>query len=186
MASSDSPAVPTSNKSDGRFWVINAIVSAVALAILAYLLLLRGGSAGGGQSLSFMPAVNATFNGLSAVLLAAGVVAIKRKKVRQHQLLVIAAFASSALFLAGYLAYHYVHGETHYPGTGGMRTFYLVLLASHVLLSVPVVPMCLGAFYYALTRRFTTHKKITKVLYPVWLYVSVTGVLVYFLLRSAY
>lgn len=173
-------------KGDGRFWIINAIVSAVALAVLAYLLLLRGGSSGGGHSLDFMPAVNASFNGLSAVLLAAGIVAIKRKNVKAHRALVIGAFASSALFLAGYLAYHYVHGDTRYPGTGGARTFYLLLLASHVILSVPVVPGCLGAFYYALTGRFTTHKKITKLLYPVWLYVSVTGVLVYFLLRSAY
>ncbi|MDB4945121.1 MAG: hypothetical protein JWP97_4655 [Labilithrix sp.] len=177
---------PVARKKDGRFWIINAIVSAIALAVLAYLLLLRGGSAGGGHALDFMPAVNATFNGLSAILLAAGIVAIKNKRVKQHQYLVIGAFASSALFLAGYLAYHYVHGDTHYPGTGGARTFYLLLLASHVILSIPVVPMCLAAFYYALTRRFETHKKVTRLLYPVWLYVSVTGVLVYFLLRSAY
>jgi putative membrane protein len=97
----------------------------------------------------------------------------------------ISAFASSTFFLVGYLAYHYVHGDSKYPGTGGVRIAYLVLLASHVLLSIPVVPLCLAAFYYAFRRRFTTHKKITKVLFPVWLYVSVTGVLVFVMLRSA-
>ena len=182
----ESTVQPEPQRRDSRFWIINSIVSAVALSVLAYLLLVRGGSSDGGQSLSFMPAVNATFNGLSAVLLTLGVVAIRRKRVRQHMMLVIGAFASSSLFLAGYLAYHYAHAETKYPGTGLCRTLYLVLLASHVILSVPVVPMCLGAFYYALTRRYGTHKKITKILYPIWLYVSVTGVVVFFLLRSAY
>lgn len=174
-------------KSDSPFWIINGIVSAVALAVLAYLLLLRGGgSHGNGTSLSFMPAVNAGFNGLSATLLTLGVIAIRRKRVRQHQFYVLGAFASSSLFLAGYLAYHYAHAETRYPGTGLSRVIYLALLASHVVLSIPVVPMCLAAFYYALTRRFETHKRITKVLYPIWLYVSVTGVIVFFFLRSAY
>ena len=78
------------------------------------------------------------------------------------------------------------HAETRYPGTGLSRTLYLVLLASHVILSVPVVPLCLAAFYYALRKRFDTHKRITRFLFPVWLYVSVTGVIVFFLLRSAY
>lgn len=173
-------------KSDSPFWIVNAIVSTVALAVLTYLLLLRGGSQGGGQSLAFMPAVNAAFNGLSAILLVLAVRAIRKKRVRQHQMLVISAFASSSLFLAGYLAYHYVHGDTHYPGAGAARVFYLVLLASHVILSIPVVPLCLAAFYYALTRRFDTHKRITRFLYPIWLYVSITGVVVFLLLRSAY
>lgn len=178
-------ATDNTKRRDGSFWLINAIVSALALSVLAYLLLLRG-STGGGQSLAFMPAVNAGFNGLSAALLTLGVMAIRKKRVRQHQLLVIGAFASSLLFLAGYLAYHYVHGDTRYPGGGMARVLYLALLASHVILSVPVVPLCLAAFYYALTRRFVTHKRITRVLFPIWLYVSVTGVVVFFLLRSAY
>jgi putative membrane protein len=181
------PSAAQSPRNDSRFWLINAIVSAVALAILAYLLLIRRGSHdGASSSLAFMPAVNAGFNATSAVLLTLGVLAIRKKRVRQHQMLVIGAFASSLLFLAGYLAYHYAHAETKYPGSGLARTLYLLLLASHVILSVPVVPLCLAAFYYALTRRFETHKRITKILYPIWLYVSVTGVVVFFLLRSAY
>jgi putative membrane protein len=174
---SDSPA-------DRPFWIINGVVSVVALSLLAYLLLLRHGS-GDPQSLSFMPAVNACFNGGAAVLLVLAVVAIKQKKVARHQALMLSAFASSAFFLVGYIAYHYVHGDSKYPGTGGIRVVYLLVLASHVVLSIPVVPMCLAAFYFAFRRRFETHKRITKVLFPVWLYVSITGVLVFLMLRSA-
>jgi putative membrane protein len=173
----------TRARGDRPFWVVNGVVSVVALAVLAYLLLLRHGS-GDPARLAFMPAVNAGFNALAAVLLVLAVAAIKRKQVARHQALMLAAFASSTFFLVGYLAYHYVHGDTKYPGTGGARVLYLVLLASHVLLSIPVVPMCLGAFYFAFRRRFAAHTRITKVLYPIWLYVSVTGVVVFFMLRS--
>src|SRR4051794_32454774 len=172
-------------RDDRPFWIVNGVVSVLALALLAYLLLLRQG-AGDKSSLAFMPAINASFNGMSAVLLVLGVTAIKKKRALRHQKLMLAAFASSTFFLVGYLAYHYVHGDTRYPGSGGVRLAYLALLASHVLLSIPVVPMCLAAFWFAFKRRFHTHKKITKVLFPIWLYVSVTGVLVFLMLRSAY
>lgn len=179
------PSLPSSAPAPRSFWVVNALVSVVALSVLAYVLLIRTGSHGS-DALSFMPAVNAAFNATSAVLLVLAVRAIRRKQVRRHRALVVGAFASSVFFLVGYLAYHYVHGDTPYPGTGLPRVLYLVMLASHVLLSIPVVPLCIAAFYFALTGRFTTHKRITRVLFPMWLYVSVTGVLVFVALRSAY
>jgi putative membrane protein len=180
----ESTATPAAT-SDRPFWIVNGVVSVLALSVLAYLLLIRHGSGGDGTALSFMPAINAAFNGTSAVLLVLAVLAIKDKRVARHQALMLSAFASSSFFLVGYLAYHYVHGDSRYPGQGGMRVAYLLLLASHVILSLPVVPMCLAAFYFAFKRRFVTHKKITKLLFPIWLYVSVTGVLVFFMLRSA-
>lgn len=180
---SASPASP--RLSDRGFYILNAALSAAALAFLAYLLLVRQAD-GIGADLSFMPAVNACFNAAAAVLLVLAVIAIKKKQVARHQALMISAFAASSLFLVGYLAYHYVHGDTKYPGTGGMRAVYLLVLASHVILSLPVVPMCLAAFYFAFRRRFATHKKITKILFPIWLYVSVTGVVVFLMLRGAY
>ena len=167
------------------FWIVNALVSTLALALLAYLLLGRRATPGAGPDLSMMPAVNAFWNATSATLLALGVRAVRRGDVARHRLLVTAAFGASVLFLVGYLAYHYVHGDTKYPGAGLDRTLYLLVLASHVLLSIPVVPLCLAAFFYALTGRFVTHKKITRFLYPVWLYVSVTGVVVFAWLRLA-
>ncbi|HVJ93339.1 MAG TPA: DUF420 domain-containing protein [Labilithrix sp.] len=180
-----SASTALTQREDRPFWIVNGVVSVAALSILAYLLLLRRGS-GDPTSLAFMPAVNAAFNGTAAVLLVLAVLAIKKKQIARHQALMISAFAASSFFLVGYLAYHYVHGDTKYPGTGGMRVAYLVLLASHVVLSIPVVPMCLAAFYFAFRRKFATHKTITKFLFPIWLYVSVTGVLVFFMLRSAY
>jgi putative membrane protein len=172
--------------SERPFWVVNGVVSSIALAVLAYLLLIRGGSHSASSSdLAFMPAVNAAFNATAAVLLVLAVRAIRRGERTRHRNLVLGAFAASSFFLAGYLAYHYVHGDTKYPGTGPVRIAYLLFLASHVLSSVPVVPLCLAAFYYALKGRFSTHRKITRFLYPIWLYVSVTGVLVFVWLRMA-
>lgn len=184
MVSSESELKSPAPRADRPFWIVNGVVSVIALAVLAYLLLVRHGS-GNRDALAFMPSVNASFNALSAVLLVFGVRAIKNKRVTQHRALMLSAFASSTFFLVGYLAYHYVHGDTRYPGTGAMRGIYLALLASHVLLSIPVVPMCLAAFWFAFKGRFATHRKITRFLFPIWLYVSVTGVLVFVFLRGA-
>jgi putative membrane protein len=168
------------------FWVVNGIVSTIALSVLAYLLHVRGGAHGASSAdLAFLPAGNAFFNAASATLLVLAVRAVRRGDQKRHRTLVLGAFAASALFLAGYLAYHYVHGDTKYPGAGPVRIAYLLFLASHVILSIPVVPLCLAAFYYALKGRFVTHRKITRFLYPIWLYVSVTGVLVFAWLRLA-
>jgi len=95
------------------------------------------------------------------------------------------AFAASTLFLVSYVVYHYAHGDTRYTGEGILRTVYFVVLISHVLLSMIVVPLALSAFFFAYRQSFVTHKRITRVLTPVWLYVSVTGVLIFFMLRGS-
>jgi putative membrane protein len=175
---------PASRFSDRTFYVFTGVVSAAALSLLAWLLLIRRGGAEG-VDLRFMPAVNASLNALSASLLLAGWVAIRRGARRLHQYLMVSTFAASSLFLVGYLAYHYVHGDTKYAGDGAMRAVYLLILASHVLLSMPVVPLALVAFYFAWRQDFRRHRKVTRWLAPIWLYVSVTGVVVYFLLRGS-
>jgi putative membrane protein len=182
---SNATPVAASRVSDRTFYVFTGIVSVLALALLAYLLLIRRGGAAEGVNLRFMPAVNAGLNALAASLLLAGWVAIRKGARRVHQYLMVSTFAASALFLVGYLAYHYVHGDTKYAGEGAMRVAYLVLLASHVLLSMPVVPLALVAFYFAWRKDFRRHRKVTRWLAPIWLYVSVTGVLVYFMLRGS-
>jgi putative membrane protein len=171
---------------DRRFFVFNAVVSAGALSLLAYLLLLRHGAATQGTDVSFLPAVNATLNALAATLLLCGYVAIRRHNWRVHRFFMVAAFATSSLFLASYLVYHAVHGETHYLGTGAIRTLYFTILASHIVLSVTVVPLALTAFWFAFRRQFDRHRRVTRVLWPIWMYVSVTGVAIYFLLRGSY
>jgi putative membrane protein len=169
---------------DRTFFVVNALLSVSALSFIAYLLLVHRGN-GSNVDLRFLPAVNASLNATSAVLLACGWVAIRRKAVQAHRGLVTAAFVASSLFLVCYLGYHYVHGDTKYAGTGPLRTVYLLILASHVLLSMGVVPMALTAFYFALKKQFARHKKVTRILMPVWLYVSVTGVVVFLMLRGS-
>jgi putative membrane protein len=167
---------------DRRFFAFNAVVSSAALAFLAWLLLVPRG-VGGDYDLSFMPAVNASFNALAAVLLVSGVWAIKSRNIALHKRLMVSAFASSSLFLTGYVVYHYVHGDTKFTGEGPIRTLYFAILISHVLLSIAVVPMALTSFYFAFRERFQSHAKVARILFPIWLYVSVTGVVIYFMLR---
>lgn len=169
---------------DRAFFAFTAVVSTVALAFIAWLLLIRRGGQGG-VDLRFLPAVNACLNGTAAALLVAGWVAIRRKNMRAHRAFMVSAFAASALFLVSYLTYHFVHGDTRYAGHGPMKVAYLLLLASHVLLSMPVVPMALVAFYFAFRKQFDRHRRVTRWLAPIWLYVSVTGVLVFAMLRGS-
>lgn len=178
-------AAPTSSAADRRFYVFTAVASTLALSLLAYLLLLRNADPTTTVNLRFMPAVNACLNSLAATLLAAGWFAIRSGNRSLHQRLMVSAFAASTLFLIGYLAYHYVHGDTKYAGEGTLRLVYFTILISHVLLSMFVVPMALLAFYFAFRKSFARHRKVAKVLLPIWLYVSVTGVVIFFMLRGS-
>jgi putative membrane protein len=173
-------------RADRRFFLFNAVVSAGALSLLGYLLLLRHGAVTKGTDVSFLPAVNASLNALAATLLLCGYLAIRRRNWRVHRFFMVAAFAASSLFLVSYLVYHAVHGDTRYLGTGAMRTLYFSILTSHILLSVTVVPLALTAFWFAFRRQFNRHRRVTRVLWPIWMYVSITGVAIYFLLRSSY
>jgi len=173
------PATPTTDRS---FFLFNAVVSTAALALLAWLLLAPREMAGS-VDLRFMPAVNAGFNALSAGCLVAGYVAIRRKRRDLHRYFMVGALAASTLFLVGYVAYHYAHGDTKFTGVGAIRPVYFTLLISHILLSMAVVPLALTAVYFAWQRRFATHKKVTRIALPIWLYVSVTGVLLFFMLH---
>ena len=171
--------------SDKVFFVINAAVSVLALLFLGWLLVWREEVANLGLNLRFMPAVNAALNSLSAGCLVAAYGAIRRGNRKQHQTLMLLAFAASAVFLLGYVAYHFVHGDTQYTGEGLLRRVYFFVLISHVLLSMGVLPLALTSFYLAFRKRFSTHKKVTRWTFPIWLYVSVTGVIIYFMLRGS-
>jgi putative membrane protein len=171
--------------SDRNFYVFNAVVSVSAVAFLFYILVIRRGTAGTGLDLRFMPAVNASLNALSACLLVTGWIAIRRKAVQLHKYCQVSAFVSSSLFLIGYLAYHFVHGDTKFQGRGPIRAIYLLILASHIVLSVGIVPMALTSLYFAWKRAFVKHRAIARVTLPIWLYVSVTGVVIFFMLRGS-
>lgn len=169
--------------SDRSFYIFNAVLSVSALAFLAYLLLIRRGE-GAGVDLRFLPAVNAALNAVSASCLIAGYVAVRRGARRLHKYLMVAAFVASALFLACYVAYHYAHGDTKFTGVGAIRVVYFAILITHVLLSMPVVPLALAALYFAAKQQYARHKKVTRIALPIWLYVSITGVIIFFMLHG--
>ncbi|MBI2059755.1 MAG: DUF420 domain-containing protein [Nitrospirae bacterium] len=134
------------------------------------------------MSVSDLPALNATLNGTSAVLLGTGFYFIRRKKVRAHRACMIGALTASVLFLISYLTYHYSAGVTRFTGTGWSRPFYFALLGSHTVLAVVIVPLVLMTLTRALKKHFDRHRRIARWTLPIWLYVSVTGVLVYLML----
>jgi putative membrane protein len=169
---------------DRFFYVANALISGTAVFVLGWILMWRE-PAGGVHGLTFMPAVNAMMNAVAASCLVAGFVAIRRKKRELHRRLMLGALSASAIFLIGYLVYHWFHGDTLYPADAPWRGAYLVVLASHVVLSIIVFPMIIATFWFALSGRFARHRKLARVTLPMWLYVSVTGVAVFLMLRSA-
>ena len=129
-----------------------------------------------------LPAVNATLNGIAGVLLLAGYGCVKTGRQQAHRAFMIAAFGASALFLASYLIYHAQVGSVAFTRTGGVRPLYFTLLISHIVLAVVVLPMILMTMARGLKGRFTQHRAIARWTFPIWLYVSVTGVIVYVLL----
>jgi putative membrane protein len=129
-----------------------------------------------------LAATNACLNLSSALLIAAGFVAIRRRQVLRHRRLMLAACCTSVAFLVGYVLRVRLTGLHHFPLGGGWRTFYLSLLTSHMLLAVAIVPLVLRALYLALRRRDAEHRRVARIAWPSWMYVSVTGVVVYLLL----
>lgn len=137
-------------------------------------------------SINDLPAVDAFLNALSAALLGLGYYFIRRKNIRAHKRCMISAFATSTLFLVCYLTYHYHHGATRFTGKGFVRGIYFALLGSHTVLAVVIVPLVLTTLYRAWRERFDLHKRIARWTLPLWLYVSVTGVAVYWMLYHLY
>lgn len=138
------------------------------------------------MSISDLPAVNASLNSLSAILLTAGFVFIRQGRKEAHRSCMVAAFLSSVVFLACYLYYHFHAGRTVFANPAWFRPIYLVLLLTHTILAVVIVPMILLTFRHALRGRFEQHKRIARWTWPLWMYVSVTGVLIYFLLYQIF
>ena len=132
--------------------------------------------------LSDLPTVNAALNATSAVLLVIGFVLIRRRRIAAHRAVMIAAFSCSVLFLISYLTYHYQAGSVRFQGTGGVRTFYFAILLSHTVLAAAVPFLAVITLVRALRERFDRHRAIARWTLPIWLYVSVTGVTVYWML----
>ena len=159
------------------------MVSAVVLGVVGFLLLGRQQVIHGGYDVSSLPTVNAFLNGTSAVLLSVGYFFIRQKRVATHRACMLAAFGTSSLFLVSYVVYHYHVGSTPFRGTGLVRPIYFTLLISHIALAAPIIPLALTTIYRAWAGQFERHRRLARWTLPIWLYVSVTGVIVYGMLH---
>lgn len=157
-----------------------AVVSIAVLIFLFWLIYFK--EAADSSSLSwvgFLPTVNASLNSLTTFLLIAGYLKIKNGQKEAHIKCMLSAVGTSGLFLISYIVYHHYQGDTLFLTTGILRPIYFFILISHIVLSVVLVPMIFVTLYHAFLKHFETHKKIARITFPIWLYVSVTGVLVY-------
>lgn len=132
--------------------------------------------------LEYLPLVNATLNGIAGTLLVIGWMLIKRRRIQAHRRVMIAAFSTSALFLVSYVTYHANAGSRPYHGTGAMRALYFAILIPHILLAAAVLPLAVVTLARGLRRDDARHRRLARRTLPIWLFVSVTGVLVYLML----
>ena len=134
----------------------------------------------------YLPHLNACLNGTSALLLFTGYTFIRSRNVIAHRACQVAALVVSLLFLASYLTYHFHHGTTRFLGTGLARAIYFTVLTSHTILAIVIVPLVILTFYRAFRGDFIKHRRIARITLPLWLYVSITGVIVYLMLYQIY
>ncbi|MEW5882745.1 MAG: DUF420 domain-containing protein [Armatimonadota bacterium] len=133
-----------------------------------------------------LPTLNALFNLTSACLLVAGYTFIRRRRIAQHRLCMLGALGASTLFLVGYLTYHAHHGTTRFTGEGAVRAVYFTILLTHTVLAAVVAPMAVVTVFLAFRERFDRHRRLARWTLPIWLYVSVTGVVIYLFLYVWY
>lgn len=160
------------------------IVSMVASLFLCWLVYFHSPTDAAGATLPFLPGLNALLNALSSVALIAGFGFIRAQHVAPHKAAMFTAFVFSTGFLVSYITNYALHGEMHFHGQGAVRGIYYPLLISHIVLAVVVLPMTLITFFLSLTARFPEHRRLARWTFPIWLYVCVTGVIVYLMLAA--
>jgi putative membrane protein len=159
-------------------------VSLAASLLIFWLVYFHPPADVGGTHLLFLPALNALLNALSAAALVTGFLFIRGGRIAAHRASMFTAFIFSTLFLVSYVTNYTLHGETFFHGQGAVRPFYFTLLISHIGLSMIALPLILVTFFLSLSGRFPIHKRVARWTFPIWLYVSVTGVIVYAMLAS--
>ena len=170
------------NKSS-RYNIYIWIVSIIIPVVVAFLFTVRIPNV---EPLRFLPPIYATINGLTAILLIIALWAIKNKNIKLHEGLMKIAIALSLVFLVMYVAYHMNSDSTPYGGEGVLRYVYFFILITHIVLSIGVIPMVLITYVRAFSKQFESHKKIARYTFPIWLYIAVTGVIVYLMISPYY
>jgi putative membrane protein len=162
-------------------WII--LVSIVIPVVVAFLFRIRLENV---QSLSFLPPIYAAVNGYTAIILLVALWAIKNRKINLHEQMMKTAIGLSLAFLIMYVAYHLTSDPTPFGGEGSIKTVYYIILISHIVLSVAIIPLVLISFVRGISQQFTQHRKIARITFPIWLYVTVTGVIVYYMISPYY
>jgi putative membrane protein len=160
-------------------------VSAAATAFLFWLIYVHPAADSASARFAFLPALNALLNGLSATALLIGYTFIRARRIPAHRAAMMTAFGFSTLFLVSYILHHALHGDVRYPLHAALRSVYLPLLASHIVLAVVALPLILLTFFFSLTGRIPQHRRVARWTFPLWLYVSITGVVTWAMLRLA-
>src|ERR1700690_2411748 len=166
---------PSANSRSGPGPAIAAIlaISAAATLFLFWLIYVHPASDAGSTRLTFLPALNALLNALSATALLIGFTFIRARRITAHKRSMITAFGFSTLFLISYILHHALHGDVRYPAHAAFRSIYLPLLASHIILAVVALPLILVTFFFSLSGRIPQHRKVARWTFPLWLYVSI-------------
>jgi putative membrane protein len=176
---------PASKSGTGPAIAAILAISAAASLFLFWLIYVHPASDKASVRFAFLPPLNAVMNGLSATALLIGFTFIRARRMAAHRASMITAFVFSTLFLVGYILHHALHGDVHYPAHAAYRSIYIPLLISHIILATVTLPLVLVTFFFSLTGRFPQHRRIARWTFPLWLYVSVTGVVTYVMLRLA-
>ena len=162
-------------------WII--VISVVIPVVVAILFGIRLENV---KPLSFLPPIYAAVNGYTAIILLFALWAIKNRKINLHEQLMKTAIGLSIVFLIMYVAYHLTSDPTPFEGEGWVKNVYYFILISHILLSITIIPLVLISYVRAITQQFTLHRKIARITFPIWLYVTITGVIVYLMISPYY
>ncbi len=176
---------PASSSSTSAAIAAILAISAAATLFLFWLIYIHPAADAASARFAFLPALNALLNGLSATALLIGYIFIRARRITAHRTSMMTAFGFSTLFLVSYILHHALHGDVRYPLHAAWRSIYLPLLASHIILAVAALPLVLVTFFFSLSGRIPQHRKVARWTFPLWLYVSVTGVITYVMLRLA-
>jgi putative membrane protein len=166
--------------------VAKKLITIVSIAVPVVVAILFGVRLPNVEPLSFLPPIYASINGLTALLLLVALWSIKAKKITLHQNIMKTCIALSLSFLLMYVAYHMTSDSTPFGGEGIIRTVYFILLVSHILLSIIIIPLVLHTYLRAYLKDFQGHKKLARITFPIWFYVAVTGVVVYLMISPYY
>ena len=169
--------------SDSKFIPLITIVSILIPIVVAILMLLPGQQVFG--DLSILPLFHASLNGLTAIFLITGFIMLFKRNITAHKVCMVTALSLSSIFLVSYVLYHYNVGHVTFPGAGMVKTVYLTILASHIVLATAILPLALFTVYRGLTDQIAKHRKIARWTLPLWLYVAITGVVIYVMLEQA-